>query len=507
MSECTALMRVTTRHSATAAGVVALRRRIFERALDDAAVTPRVWLEALEPRRMMSGGGGAVAPFGGSWFTPFDVEVGTAGKIYAVGLVDSGSGLERFNADGTPDRSFGPDGTGTLTFDRDAGLVPEVVLPGADGGCVVTSLASEGVKVERFGADGSIDPSYGGGGGNGAALVTLHGVTSDQPPPTPSGADFDSSWQGFWAARTSDGGVSVAWMAGDALVEARLTADGRANVAFAPNGIRETPFQMPADHYATFVASVVHGADGGVTAYLECDSLAGGAALVRVAVGADGQLTSQSTALEVAQFGYAFWAVPVGADGSVIVGGPSGQVWHLDANGAVEGDVAVLSALAGERVFPQAQLADGRVTINFGIGGSEFLVLRADGSVDPTFNGGQPVDLVYGGWPLGLGDGSMIYVPPAPWAIERINPDGSVVDLSTPLPDGQPGPGPTGVGEVTDGSGADVVGDKGTPTNVVLPDLGDAGVDAAGWSSFDGLFAMPDGATAWDPSGAPAVYA
>ena len=63
MKTSTALMCV---QKCAASGVAALRRRLRERALDESAMHSRVWMKALEPRRMLSG---ASDPSGNSAFS------------------------------------------------------------------------------------------------------------------------------------------------------------------------------------------------------------------------------------------------------------------------------------------------------------------------------------------------------------------------------------------------------------------------------------------------------
>src|ERR1700735_1765921 len=82
-------------------------------------------LEALEPRRLLSGGfgnnGWTHADFAGyndGWVSYLAADSG--GKIYAGGEVMVGApdaiGIARFNADGSPDTTFGTNGSGTVTI-------------------------------------------------------------------------------------------------------------------------------------------------------------------------------------------------------------------------------------------------------------------------------------------------------------------------------------------------------------------------------------------------------
>src|SRR4051812_5755332 len=111
-----------------------LRQPLRKLALADAAAMPRVWMEPLEPRRMLSG---ASDPSGTSAFgyyglasvslpgvenpyphlypsIPHAVASGSDGKIYLGGGITWTEQwvLARLNADGTADSTFGTRGSG-----------------------------------------------------------------------------------------------------------------------------------------------------------------------------------------------------------------------------------------------------------------------------------------------------------------------------------------------------------------------------------------------------------
>jgi uncharacterized delta-60 repeat protein len=80
------------------------------------------------------------------------------GKILAVGQTTSGQGLlERFNADGTLDATFG--NAGTVLVDAIPSLDDVVVL--SDGTIVTGAMANNQTLVTRYRADGSLDTSFG----------------------------------------------------------------------------------------------------------------------------------------------------------------------------------------------------------------------------------------------------------------------------------------------------------------------------------------------------------
>jgi hypothetical protein len=350
-----------------------------------------------------------------------------------------------------------------------------VVATGGDG--VVT--------LERFLSDGSIDRSY-----NAGQPVTLHDV----------GTYPASAWDAlntFHPMVAADGSVSVVWVTDNGtLVEARRTADGRPDEAFAPQGVRETPFQAPDGNYVMMVDATWRGADGSLTAYVDYQDLVDTARLVRLVVDADGALAAETILLGTATAGpFTYWVAPA-ADGSAAVGGPSGQVWRLDVTGAVTGDAASLGYDEVNYAFPCTPLADGRIVVQYGINANEFVMLRGDGLADPAFNGGEPVVLPDGGWPLTLADGSTWYVLPGAGNVQILNADGTVVDReSSQPPPGMPEvPAPT-TGDSGDGADDGVTASTDIPSGWVI----DGGTDPG--ASQDGLFDPAAGATLFNPDG------
>src|SRR5258706_4073359 len=100
MQNSTALMRI---ENVVESGMAHLRLRLRERALDEAL--PRIWMEALEARRMLSDGFGvdgwtsASFPVMHGYGVPVSADTKRAGKIYIVRDVRhwaGQSGLARF---------------------------------------------------------------------------------------------------------------------------------------------------------------------------------------------------------------------------------------------------------------------------------------------------------------------------------------------------------------------------------------------------------------------------
>ena len=102
------------------------------------------------------------------------VKVDEAGKIVAGGDADSGSfifdiGLARFNADGTPDGTFGSGGKVITARAGDEDLEMLAIQPSgkilAGGSTAPTEiLVDSDFMVARYNPNGSLDSSFGGGG-------------------------------------------------------------------------------------------------------------------------------------------------------------------------------------------------------------------------------------------------------------------------------------------------------------------------------------------------------
>lgn len=86
---------------------------------------------------------------------------GAAGSSRAAGST-SDFALARYEADGSPDRSFAGDGTLTTGFGGDSGALAVAVQP--DGRIVAAGYGPSGFALARYDRDGSPDPSFDGDG-------------------------------------------------------------------------------------------------------------------------------------------------------------------------------------------------------------------------------------------------------------------------------------------------------------------------------------------------------
>ena len=289
-----------------------------------------------------------------------DVALLEDGRMLAVatraGAGDPDTFLARYNADGTPDLTFGekgrvetnfiPDGSGDGTavapLANGQFLMAGYVLDYANGGnTALTYLAAA-----RFDADGGLDSGY---GNNGAAFVASIGP----------GPDYVG---GF--ALTADGRAVVAGKAwnGDAWVlsVARFTADGDIDASFGTDGLVTTDLLSDMSLYV-----------------VDAEVLPNGPVLVAANVRRQGE-------------GWASWIVRYTADGD------------LDVEWGGTGSVAFPSGgSTNERLTGMALQPDGKVVVASGRANDRIARYQPDGTLDVSF-GTEGVMAI--GVPISIGD-------------------------------------------------------------------------------------------------------
>lgn len=98
-----------------------------------------------------------------------DMEIGSDGKIAAVGFAENDASrvyegvLTRYNANGSLDTSFGSGGKVTSSF-GDRSFNPQAVVPQPDGKIVIAGVSGHDFVLIRYNANGSPDTSFGAGG-------------------------------------------------------------------------------------------------------------------------------------------------------------------------------------------------------------------------------------------------------------------------------------------------------------------------------------------------------
>ncbi len=174
----------------------------------------------------------------------FDLAIQADGKILASGLIGSYQwGLVRYNADGTPDTTFGSAGTGIVTTDFAAGGENAfAVTVMTDGRIVVAGSAQPNpyqsrtvFAVARYNADGTLDTTF---NGNGT-------VTTDVGP---------SNAGAFGVVVQADGKIVAAGQTsdyGNGYAVVRYNVDGSLDASFGPNSNGIITLQIPGGSRST----------------------------------------------------------------------------------------------------------------------------------------------------------------------------------------------------------------------------------------------------------------
>ena len=144
--------------------------------------------EAVEPRRMLAAGdldpsfggdGRALTFLPGTSLRGVDVAVQADGKTVVAGWAGAAESvaLTRYNLNGTPDTTFGPDHNGTITG-FPGGRADGVAIQPDGKIVVVASYLSSDSRVIRFNPDGGLDRTFGGGDGSVVFAAVGGGRTS-----------------------------------------------------------------------------------------------------------------------------------------------------------------------------------------------------------------------------------------------------------------------------------------------------------------------------------------
>lgn len=177
--------------------------------------------------RSYGSGGTALAPVGSPYMAAATL-VDSAGRVVVVGdsWADSSVAITRFNADGTPDASFGTGGTIAPTFSADGPdqLYAAAIQP--DGKILVAGSFESEFGLARFNADGSLDRSFGTGG---VVMTAISGDASSTSPDVICGLVVEA-----------DGKILVAGDTDSSIALARYNANGSLDGTFGRRGIAIT---------------------------------------------------------------------------------------------------------------------------------------------------------------------------------------------------------------------------------------------------------------------------
>lgn len=333
------------------------------------------------------------------------------GKIVAVGSSfvapnSSDFALARYNSDGTPDSSFGNNGTVTTDFDNGADIAAGVAIQ-SDGKIVVAGQSQVGSETDfvlsRYDTDGTLDTTFGIGGKVRSQLI-------------PSGQSAVNTF-GKAIAIQVDGKIIVAGFTDSDFAIARYLADGTLDATFGNAGWATTAFSLPGAEATAILLQT----DGKIVLGGSANSSLNPSkdfALARydadgtldATFGPDGAGTVTTDFYGNADFIYALAAQ---ADGSIVAAGATYSADNatsvfalarystdgiLDDSFGTNGFTTTsfstgVDVARGVLVQPSGMIiAAGGENEGFGLGDAALARYNSDGSLDQTFgNGGKVV--------------------------------------------------------------------------------------------------------------------
>jgi uncharacterized delta-60 repeat protein len=366
------------------------------------------------PAQAATTSGWVLTDFASPWYWHSSGVAGLAvlpdGRIVAAGsssVYDEDRGesigeiaLARYNPDLSLDTSFSGDGKQTTAVEGMPSAYATNALPQADGklvvaGGILPDQGRGGFLLARYGADGSLDGSFGDGG-----IVTTDRGEWQRA--------HDAVLQPDGKILVSGEGVSDDPERRAVAVIARYRPDGSLDGSFGGDGIVK-------------VDSGEQGATNGETMALQADGklvVGGGAHLFRVRP--DGSL---DTSFGIVDNHFWLHGVAVQADGGIVVAGGDFALARYRPDGSLDTSFQASGVFgaAGDVAMDVAIQADGRIVaaglsswydFNGGTGGTNLLLARlnANGSLDPTFD------------PWAAGDG-----PDQSAATVALMPNGTIV--------------------------------------------------------------------------------
>jgi serralysin len=354
--------------------------------------------------------------------------VGGPGEYpYSIALEHS---VIRLNADGTLDTHYGTGGVDIfdpangdkVPYDSDYGPEARVAVQ-ADGKVLSAYSSRDGLTVERYNGDGSLDTRFGQGG-----VLTL---------------DVPHVYDGYGLTINADGTFYVTARSETQATVTKVSASGTLIDGFGNHG--ELSISSSETYYSGDVSSHVL-PDGGVLlgstlyvgGYTNPDSgvtIAGDPLYSLERFKADGSVDTRFGDNGVLHFDKAlglnyFSAVTVQADGKILVVGDSSNfrvpnIIRLNADGSFDESFGN-HGIAGFSVLPNGSntatavtvQADGKILVagqstDRGVTGASIIRLNADGSIDTTF-GSQDGKAHLDGYAgndnlLGTGSAEIIY--------------------------------------------------------------------------------------------------
>lgn len=349
------------------------------------------------------GDGKVTTDFGAFGDKASDVAIQADGKIVVIGPVvtsvrpdpycpdDCSSiesldfGVARYNADGSPDTSFGTGGKVTTDFGTDDDQAFGVAMQ-TDGRIVVAGSTAGKVALARYNADGSLDTSF---DTDGKATIGLLAI-------------------GFDVAVFPDGKIVVAGFAAGDFGVWRFNADGSPDTAFGTGGEVTTDISDSFDEAFSMAVQ----ADGKiVVAGLTIRSERGFFEVALARYNADGSLDTSfgNGGKLIPDFGSTSGVPPsvaIQSDARIVVATSLSSNFALsrfNSDGSLDmtfdGDGKVTTDFPGylDHAFDVAIQADGKIVVVGGSGG-DFALARynTNGSLDTTFDGDGKVTTDFG---------------------------------------------------------------------------------------------------------------
>ena len=330
------------------------------------------------------------------------------GRIVVVGTSDVHSAADftvaRYNADGTPDSTFGAGGLVKTSVGSSASA--ESVALQADGRIVVAGTSHGGTtsydfELVRYQSDGALDGSFGSGG----LLTSDFGSTSDFARAVAVQADGRILAAGF-----SSGGMVN-------FLVARYNSDGMPDGTFGDGGSVMTGFVGPASAIGNDVIAVTNQSDGKlVVAGYTSDATGSHIGLARYNGDGTLDLDFGDAGLASTDFSDVGYSLAMQADGRILVAGATfgetatGQdflVARFNTDGTVDtffGNVGRVTTDFGSTFEYATDIAvgqDGRILVlGFTYPGYDFLLARymPDGALDDSFSGDGYVTTDFGGF-------------------------------------------------------------------------------------------------------------
>jgi uncharacterized delta-60 repeat protein len=402
------------------------------------------------------------------------------------GATSDQTALDRFNTDGSPDTSFGSDGSGTVTIQLDGDAMIDRILPQPDGKVLITAETADGLAIARLNADGSIDTSFGGG-------MRVYDIFNGYPD------HFVTEEDAVWT--TASGKVLVMAMSDANVVTLRLNSEGYPDASFAPNGFVSAPLDSNGNPlgYDSLLAAQPQ-SDGSVIGYADLYAEDATQQIVQVRLDATGQITSQKVVDTALTAGTDFnigWSpdfvVLFTPDGSAYVTSETTdpRIAKLNPDGVLDasyGDNGLVT-LVGPYAQVLAVTPDGGAIVKSGPENTYYTAaldasfrLSPGGVIDQTFDGGQ--NAAVAAYPAyALPDGSVLFT----YAAGGYDKAGNGLTASFVLQ------------KVTTSPDDGLTNDPAALE--VLSRVADKDMDP-----YAGLFASADGATIWNPDGDISVY-